>query len=70
MLDAAIDAPLFALQRPCRCAGTVAAHPEQIAGIILDPIPHNIGAVCAEQEFLEGLLRTLCDERGDRADLR
>jgi glutamate-1-semialdehyde 2,1-aminomutase len=41
----------------------VAANPDQVAAIILEPIPHNIGCVMPRQEFLEGL-RTLCDREG------
>ncbi len=35
----------------------------QIAAIILEPIPHNIGCVLPRQEFLEGL-RSICDAEG------
>jgi len=34
---------------------TIAAHKGQIAAIILEPIPHNIGCVLPKQSFLEGL---------------
>lgn len=30
-------------------------HPEQIAAVILEPVPHNVGALIPEQSFLEGL---------------
>jgi len=30
-------------------------HPEQIAGVILEPIPHNVGALLPEPGFLQGL---------------
>lgn len=30
-------------------------HPEQIAAVILEPVPHNVGALLPEQSFLEGL---------------
>ncbi len=36
-------------------------NPEQIAAIILEPIPHNIGCVLPQPGFLEGL-RKLCDQ--------
>lgn len=36
---------------------------EQVAAIILEPIPHNIGCVLPKPGFLEGL-RRLCDEYG------
>jgi glutamate-1-semialdehyde 2,1-aminomutase len=35
----------------------------EIAAIIVEPIPHNIGAVLPEDEFLPGL-RSLCDRYG------
>lgn len=35
----------------------------EIATIILEPIPHNVGCILPKQEFLEGL-RKLCDEEG------
>jgi glutamate-1-semialdehyde 2,1-aminomutase len=41
----------------------VDAHGKDIAAIILEPIPHNVGAILPEQEFLEGL-RAICDETG------
>lgn len=33
------------------------------AAVILEPIPHNVGCLIPEQQFLEGL-RSLCDEVG------
>jgi glutamate-1-semialdehyde 2,1-aminomutase len=36
---------------------------QQVAGIILEPIPHNIGCVMPKPEFLKGL-RELCDLHG------
>ena len=38
-------------------------HGGEIAAIILEPIPHNIGAVLPKPGFLEGL-RRLCDQHG------
>jgi glutamate-1-semialdehyde 2,1-aminomutase len=38
-------------------------HPEQIAAVILEPIPHNVGALLPTPEFLAGL-RTLTEEQG------
>ena len=38
-------------------------HPDDVAGVILEPIPHNIGAVLPQPGFLDGL-RALCDEFG------
>lgn len=40
-----------------------AAHPEQIAAVILEPVPHNVGALLPEQSFLEGL-RDLTRQHG------
>lgn len=39
------------------------AHPEQIAGVILEPIPHNVGALVPTREFVDGL-RTLTTDEG------
>ena len=36
---------------------------DDIAAIILEPIPHNVGALLPGPEFLEGL-RELCDAHG------
>ena len=38
-------------------------YPEQIAGIIVEPIAGNMGVVPPERGFLEGL-RKICDEKG------
>ena len=40
-----------------------ASHPEQIAAIIVEPVPHNVGALLPDQAFLEGL-RTLTTAHG------
>lgn len=37
--------------------------PGEIAGIILELIPHNVGCILPKQEFLEGL-RKICDREG------
>lgn len=42
---------------------TVRENKDEIATIILEPIPHNIGCILPKQEFLQGL-RTLCNEEG------
>jgi len=39
------------------------AHPDQVAAIIVEPIPHNVGALLPQPGFLAGL-RALCDEFG------
>ena len=41
----------------------VTARGHEIAAIILEPIPHNIGCVLPKDEFVQAL-RRLCDERG------
>ncbi|HEY8482627.1 MAG TPA: aminotransferase class III-fold pyridoxal phosphate-dependent enzyme, partial [Spirillospora sp.] len=38
-------------------------HPERIAAVIMEPIPHNVGALVPTQEFIEGL-RALTAEQG------
>lgn len=40
-----------------------ARHKNEIAAVILEPIPHNVGALLPEQAFLEGL-RALTQEEG------
>jgi glutamate-1-semialdehyde 2,1-aminomutase len=44
-------------------AAAFEGHPGDVAAVILEPIPHNIGAVLPEPGFLEGI-RRLCDEHG------
>ncbi|WP_207947021.1 aspartate aminotransferase family protein [Actinomadura sp. 7K507] len=39
------------------------AHPDRIAAVIMEPIPHNVGALVPAPEFVEGL-RTLTTEHG------
>jgi glutamate-1-semialdehyde 2,1-aminomutase len=41
----------------------VASHSGEIAAIILEPIPHNVGAILPDHEFLVGL-RQICDREG------
>jgi len=41
----------------------VAAHPAQIAALIVEPVAGNMGCILPEPGFLEGL-RTLCDREG------
>lgn len=41
----------------------VEAHPEEIAGIILEPVAGNMGMIAPERNFLQGL-RDLCDRAG------
>jgi len=42
---------------------TVRENPGRIAAVILEPIPHNVGCIMPEGEFLSGL-RSLCDKEG------
>ncbi len=44
-------------------AELVAAHPEEIAAIIVEPVAGNMGCVLPGEGFLEGL-RKICDENG------
>jgi glutamate-1-semialdehyde 2,1-aminomutase len=64
ILDEVVDATLIArfndLDDVRRLVG---AHPDEVAAIILEPIPHNIGTVLPEDGFLAGL-RSICDEHG------
>ncbi|RSN68475.1 aspartate aminotransferase family protein [Actinomadura sp. WAC 06369] len=39
------------------------AHPDRIAAVIMEPIPHNVGALVPTREFAEGL-RALTAEQG------
>lgn len=41
----------------------VQSNPSEIAAIIIEPIPGNMGCILPREGFLEGL-RTLCDENG------
>ncbi len=41
----------------------VQENPNEIAAIILEPIPHNVGCILPKQEFLKGL-RAICDREG------
>jgi glutamate-1-semialdehyde 2,1-aminomutase len=64
MLQAAIDATLV-----CRyndlddVERTFAAHPEQIAAVIVEPVAHNSPGLLPDEGFLEGL-RAICDREG------
>jgi len=64
ILDDAIDATLIAEFNDLNSVRALFdQHPEQIAAVILEPIPHNIGAVLPEHAFLQGL-RTLTRQEG------
>ncbi|MER7277058.1 aspartate aminotransferase family protein [Dactylosporangium sp. NPDC000244] len=64
ILDQNIDATLIAEFNDLdSVAGLFDAHPGRIAAVILEPIPHNVGALLPTQQFVEGL-RTLTRDRG------
>lgn len=42
---------------------TVQQNQGEVAGVILEPIPHNVGCIMPKQGFLEGL-RRICDREG------
>jgi glutamate-1-semialdehyde 2,1-aminomutase len=44
-------------------ANTVAAHPGEIAAIIIEPVAGNMGCILPEPGFIEGL-RSICDREG------
>lgn len=64
MLDEVVDATLVCtfndLEEVEQC---VRENPDDIAAVILELIPHNVGCILPNQEFLEGL-RRLCDREG------
>lgn len=56
ILDDAIDSTLIAEFNDLGSVEELfARYPEQIAGIILEPVPHNVGALLPDVEFLQGL---------------
>ncbi|HTJ38727.1 MAG TPA: aminotransferase class III-fold pyridoxal phosphate-dependent enzyme, partial [Dactylosporangium sp.] len=56
ILPGALDATLVAEFNDLdSVAALFAAHPERIAAVILEPIPHNVGALLPTKEFAEGL---------------
>nr|BFE56079.1 glutamate-1-semialdehyde 2,1-aminomutase [Dactylosporangium thailandense] len=64
ILDQNIDATLIAEFNDLdSVAGLFDAHPGRIAAVILEPIPHNVGALLPTQQFVEGL-RALTRDRG------
>jgi glutamate-1-semialdehyde-2,1-aminomutase len=64
ILDEALDATLIAEFNDLASVHALfEAHPEQIAAIILEPIPHNVGALLPTQEFVDGL-RALTSDQG------
>lgn len=64
MLPEAIDNTLVLPFNDCQALEQlVAARGHELAAIILEPIPHNIGCVLPTDEFVQ-TLRRLCDENG------
>ncbi|MEU7002272.1 aminotransferase class III-fold pyridoxal phosphate-dependent enzyme [Nonomuraea sp. NPDC046570] len=64
LLDEAVDSTLIAEFNDLDSVATLfEAHAERIAAVILEPIPHNVGALLPTQEFVEGL-RTMTAEHG------
>lgn len=59
-LDATLVVPFNDLDAVRRAVGD---HRGEIAAIILEPIPHNVGALLPVEGFLEGL-RAVCDTEG------
>ncbi len=64
MLPEAIEHTLVLPFNDCQALEQlVAARGHEIAAIILEPVPHNIGCVLPKDEFVQAL-RRLCDEHG------
>jgi glutamate-1-semialdehyde-2,1-aminomutase len=64
ILDDALDATVIAEFNDLDSVRALyERHPERIAAVILEPIPHNVGALVPRTEFLQGL-RTLTAEQG------
>lgn len=56
ILDDAIDSTLIAEFNDLGSVEELfAKYPDQIAGVILEPVPHNVGALLPEKSFLQGL---------------
>ena len=56
ILESALDATLIAeFNDLLSVRALFEAHPDQIAAVILEPIPHNVGALVPTQDFVEGL---------------
>jgi glutamate-1-semialdehyde 2,1-aminomutase len=56
ILDDAVDHTLIAEFNDLASVEELfALHSEQIAAVIVEPVPHNVGALLPEQAFLEGL---------------
>lgn len=63
ILDSALDATLIAEFNDLGSVQALfEAHPDRIAAVILEPIPHNVGALVPTQEFVEGLRRLTTEQ--------
>ncbi|GIF46826.1 glutamate-1-semialdehyde 2,1-aminomutase [Asanoa ferruginea] len=64
ILDQAVDATLIAEFNDLESVEALFdAHRDRIAAVILEPIPHNVGALVPTTEFVEGL-RKLTEQQG------
>lgn len=64
MLDEVVDNTLVCDFNDLEAVeGAVRGNPDDVAAVILEPIPHNLGCIMPKQTFLEGL-RALCDREG------
>ncbi|WP_318152878.1 aspartate aminotransferase family protein [Microbacterium helvum] len=64
ILDDALDHTLIAEFNDLASVEELfAAHPDEIAAVILEPVPHNVGALLPELAFLQGL-RDLTTKHG------
>lgn len=64
ILDPAVDATVIAeFNELDTVKALFAAHQEQIAAVIVEPVAHNVGALLPEPSFLAGL-RALTEEHG------
>lgn len=64
ILDEVVDATLIAEFNDLASVSELfARYPEQIAAVILEPVPHNVGALVPEDQFIKGL-RALTEEQG------
>ncbi|MEC9367512.1 MAG: aspartate aminotransferase family protein [Pseudomonadota bacterium] len=64
MLDEAVDNTLVCVFNDLGSVEeTIRQNAGDVAAIMLEPIPHNVGCIMPKQEFLEGL-RRICDREG------
>jgi glutamate-1-semialdehyde-2,1-aminomutase len=64
ILDGALDATIIAEFNDLDSVRELyTRYPDRIAAVILEPIPHNVGALLPDASFIEGL-RTITSEQG------